>query len=109
MKLLALVATLFALTLVAAGCGESINEINRKSPANNTGKAYPTEVEDTFMKSCETSSKGQTEPCRKFLDCLEDRVTYNDFKKADRALTEGTEAPKSYRDAVEPCTEAMTS
>ena len=111
MKLVAL--TLFcALALVAAGCASGSSDPDASSKAARRAEAgggYPDEVRATFMKSCEATSGGRTKPCTRFLDCLEERVSFDDFKLADAALAKGEQAPKSYRDALKPCTDAMTA
>lgn len=99
---------LVLLALAVAGCGDSGERGGSQTKAEG-GPGYPQTVRETFMSSCESTSKGATAACTKFLNCLEERVSYDDFKTADAALTKGTEAPKAYRDALAPCTKAMTN
>ncbi|MCW2974288.1 MAG: hypothetical protein JWN72_2561 [Thermoleophilia bacterium] len=97
--------------LVVAGCGSGSSD-NGGSATTGTPKVsegrYPDEVRATFMKSCEAASGGLTKSCTSFLDCIEERVSFEDFRLADAALAKGEQAPKSYRDALKPCTAAMT-
>jgi len=106
LSLVSLLLVLF--TIVLAGCGSAAERDGSQTKAEG-GPGYPNAVRETFIGACESTSKGATAPCTKFLDCLEERVTYDDFKKADAAVSKGEEAPKVYRDALPACTKAMTS
>ena len=111
MKLIA-VLSLCALALFVTACGSGSSDPDAASKAAKRGEAgggYPDEVRATFMKSCEATSGGLTKPCTRFLDCIEQRVSFDDFKRADAAIAKAEQAPKSYRDALKPCTDAMTA
>jgi hypothetical protein len=89
-KLLIVAAALLAL----AGCGAS---------SNNGGK-YPKEAVNNFTKTCVASGGGTNDVkdrCNCVIEKLQDRVSFDDFKKADEAIRANKQPEKKTIDAID--------
>jgi hypothetical protein len=92
-----LLPLLSALTLVASGCGASGGESSKGN--------YPSDAKKTFQTGCEkeaakSGAKGKfvSDYCACTFEYIEARLTYDEFKKADKQISDGkTASPKAQR------------
>jgi hypothetical protein len=90
-KALIVAAALTAL----AGCGAS---------SNNNGDKYPKEAVANFTKQCISSGGGTNDVkdrCQCVIDKLQDRVSFDDFKKADDAIRKNQKPEKATIDEID--------
>ena len=88
---------LSALTLVASGCGTNGGESSKGN--------YPSGAKKTFEGGCvkeaaKSGAKGKfvSDYCACTFDYIEARLTYDEFKRADKQISDGKKAsPKAQR------------
>jgi hypothetical protein len=94
-----LIALLLA-SIALAGCGGD------SSSSGTTGK-YPKQVEQNFLRSCTAQPKANKAYCQCALSKIEDKLSYEDFKKADQAISGLNGAPakakRAFQSAVAGC------
>jgi hypothetical protein len=90
-KALIVAAALTAL----AGCGAS---------SSNNGDKYPKDAVSNFTNQCVASGGGTNDVkdrCNCVIDKLQDRVGYDDFKKADDAIRQNKTPDKKTIDEID--------
>ena len=76
-----------AIALAASACGGGDDE-------------YPQAAEDNFMASCRAQPGASEATCRCVFDELEERLSYEDFQKAETAIVNGRPAPEEVQEQV---------
>jgi hypothetical protein len=80
-----------------AGCGGG----------DGSDNGYSKAAETNFLKACTAQAGASQDKCQCALDKIEEKVPFDEFKKADEALREGKQAPaateKKLQDAVKEC------
>ena len=64
---------------------------------------YPAKSERAFLKSCEKSSKGKTSFCKCALEKVEEKLSFEEFKKEDTAIQAGRPPSRKLTDAISDC------
>jgi hypothetical protein len=101
-----LLTPLATLALVAAGCGTDGGESSKGN--------YPSGAKDTFQTGCEkeaakSGAKGKvvTDYCACTFEYIEQRLTYDEFKKADEQISDDKKtsprAAKTMQGAIAHC------
>jgi ABC-type phosphate/phosphonate transport system substrate-binding protein len=89
-------ALIVAVALTAlAGCGAS---------SSSNGDKYPQSAIDNFTKQCVASGGGTNDVkdrCNCVIDKLQDRVSFDDFKKADDAIRTNKQPEKKTIDEID--------
>ena len=79
-----------AAALAATGCGGGKND-------------YPAHAERAFLANCDRTSGGKTDVCKCALDKIEEKLSYDEFKKEDTAIAAGGSPSRKLTDAVAEC------
>lgn len=77
-----------AAALLATGCGKN---------------DYPAKSERAFLSNCEKTSGGKTSFCKCALDKVEEKFSYDEFKKEDTAVAAGKSPSRKFTDAIAEC------
>jgi hypothetical protein len=86
-----------AASCALAGCGGG----------DGSDNGYPKDAETNFLKACNAQAGTSQDKCQCALEKVEEKVPFDEFKKADEALRNGKQAPaateKKLQDAVKEC------
>ena len=81
----------------AAACGDD----GDSEKSGTAGNAYPEQVRENFLKSCDAQPNASRSVCECTLDKVEKVLSYDDFKNADQAIRDDQNAkPKGYDQLV---------
>ena len=68
-----------------------------------SGGGYPDEARNNFLKACEAQRGATRAVCECSLEKIEDKYSYDEFKKIDQRAREGEDVSGEIRTIAESC------
>src|SRR4051812_11049664 len=90
--------------LVAAAC--ALGGCGGDDSGGGGNNGYPKTAETNFLNSCSAQAGATKAKCQCALDKIEQKISFDEFKKADAALREGKSADPNTQKALQEAVKA---